>query len=123
MLNNYKFTRENIVKQITSFDEATQDGHYWFPLFDEINEEKGENLDDYFYPREMFKHKMYFTKEDIRLYLSKRKERINMDVKYRKALRFYETNKELKRFNVKDIVPPNEFTVGELIDAFEYIVY
>lgn len=123
MLNNYKFTRENVVKQITSFDEATRDGHYWFPLFDEINEEKGENLDDYFYPREMFKHKMYFTKEDIRLYLSKRKERINMDVKYRKALRFYETNKELKRFNVKDIVPPNEFTVGELIDAFEYIVY
>ena len=48
--------------------------------------------------------------------------KVNTDVKYRKALRFYEINKELKNFKIDDIVPPNEFTVSELIDSYEYII-
>lgn len=123
MLLLYKFTREDIVKKIKSYDKQTNDGHYWFPIFDEVNEERGITTDDYYYPREMFKNKLYFTEDDIKLYLAKRKQRVNMDLKYRKALRFYDINKELKLYHVNDKVPPNEFTVGELIDAYEFIIY
>ena len=65
---------------------------------------------------------MYFTDEDIELYLSKEKKDVNMDAKYRKGLQFYETNKELKSLNISDLVLPNEFTVEELIDSYEYII-
>lgn len=121
MINHYKFSREDIVKIIKTKDK-TEDGHYWFPDFDDFNELKGNKEDSYYYSRDMFKHKMYFTDEDIQLYTAKKKKNTDIDFKYRKAVRFYEINKELKSFNVNDIVPPNKFTVAELIDAYEYII-
>ena len=122
MINHYKLDRNDIINLIKN-NQKTRDGNYWYPYFDEINEEKGKKNDcDYYYPREMFKHKMYFTDEDVELYLSKEKKDINMDAKYRKSLQFYETNKELKSLNISDLVLPNEFTVEELIDSYEYII-
>lgn len=122
MINLYKFNRNDIINLIKA-QKKTNDGHYWYPNFDDINEMKGnENDDEYYYARELFKHKMYFTVADIEIYLSKKKMKVNIDVKYRKALRFYEINKELKKFKIDDIVPPNEFTVAELIDSYEYII-
>lgn len=122
MINHYKLSREDIVKLIKS-EETTKDGHYWYPYFDDLNEIKGQKEDNYYYPREMFKHKLYFTNEDIELYLAKKKMNINMDVKYRKGIRFYDINKELKNLKLNDVVPPNQFSISELIDAYEYIIY
>lgn len=121
MIKYFKFDREEIINNIKK-TKKTNDGHYWYPKFLEMNEQQGDKDDDYYYSRDLFRYKMYFTDKDIDLYLSKKRKNINMDIKYRKALRFYETNKELKNFNVDDIVPPNSFSIGDLVDAYEFFI-
>lgn len=122
MINYFKFDRNEIINIIKK-KKRTKDGHYWCPEFMQMNELKGNKEDEYYYARELFRYKMYFTEKDIDLYLAKKKKNANMDIKYRKALRFYDTNKELTKFKVDDIVPPNAFTVSELVDAYEFIIY
>ena len=51
MINHYKLSRNDIINLVKN-NQKTRDGNYWYPYFDEINEEKGKKNDyDYYYPR------------------------------------------------------------------------
>ena len=84
MLTYYNLSRVELVKLIKSSNK-TFDGNYWFPRFLELNFEKGKQSDsDYYYDREYFKYKMYFTRKDIEIFLSKkRNNKFDIDDFYR----------------------------------------
>lgn len=122
MLNYYNLSRTELVKLIKS-SNRTLDGNYWFPRFLELNLEKGKQNDTgYYYEREYFKYKMYFTRNDIKTFLSKKKVRkFDIDELYRKSCMFYDTNKELFTLDINDFIPGRDYKLCELIDCFEYI--
>ena len=118
----YENSREENVKYIKKC-EKTKEGYYWCPDFLNKNLNEGGLNDDekYFYDRDLFKYKMYFSEEEINVYLSEKMCEFDIDQMYRKACLFHETNKELKKNKIKDKVGNYLFTLEELIDCFEYI--
>lgn len=123
MLQNYKYTREEIIETIKKKNEKTKEGYYWCPYFIEMNmDENGLNCDDkYFYDRDVFKYKMYFSEKEMEAYISEKVCFVNIDDMYRKSCLFHETNYELKDHKLKDKVKNYLFNVEELIECFEYL--
>ena len=121
--NNFLFSREELVSFIKK-GEKTQDGHYWCPRVYLILEINGDIKDEkYIYERNMFKHKLYYTKQDIEIFLeTEALLDIDVDDLYRKSYKFYETNKELTILSIKDKIPGKEFTLEELIDTYEFMM-
>lgn len=117
----YKYSREEIVK-IVKQCKKTKDGYYWCPKFRFLNLDVGNNKDDYYYNREMFRFKMYFSDNELNVYLSKDRLDYNFLDFYRKSCRFYETNKNIDSLDIDDYVIGKKFKLGELIDCFEFIV-
>lgn len=124
MINEYKFSREKIISLIKSYNKRTRDGFYWYPNFILENLIQGNEKDyEYYYPRDFFKYKMYFSDNDIDAYLSKEKiSDYNSDSMYRKSYDFYDKNKDLCNIkNIKKRLPDVDFTIENLIDCYEYI--
>lgn len=119
----YAYSRDDIVRTIRDC-ECTSDGIYWCPyVWDKLMREG--LLDDsiYAYKREMFEKKMYFTENDIDLFLSEKKI-FNLDELnyYNKSKRFSSINDDLKNLSIYDYVPNKLFTLEELLDCYEYII-
>lgn len=123
MINEYKLSREKIVDMIKSNNNRTHDGFYWYPKFILENLIQGNEKDyEYYYPRDFFKYKMYFSNNDIDAYLSKKKLMFNIDSMYRKSFDFFDKNKDLINIdNIKKNIPSVDFTIENLIDCYEYI--
>lgn len=117
----YRYSREEIVEIIKKCDK-TKDGFYWCPKFRILNIDEGDKKDDYYYNRELFRFKLYFSDDEINLYLSKDRLDYNFLDFYRKSTRFYETNKNIVSLNINDYIAKKKFKVGELIDCFEFII-
>lgn len=117
----YRHSREEIVKTIRNC-EKTKDGFYWCPKFRILNLDVGNIKDDYYYKRELFEYKMYFSEKEIGVYLSKERLDYSFLDLYKKSQRFYENNKNIQSLNINDYVFKNKFKVGELIDCFEFII-
>ena len=123
MILYYCLSRKEIINIIKRKDK-TSDGYYYFPDFNILNELKGNIVDvNYYYNRNIFKNKVYFTDYDINLYLSEKKiEDFDYD-EYRAIYdKFYDIFKEFKILNLKDKIPNEENTIENLIDTYEYII-
>lgn len=123
MEKKFKYSREELVSIIRSH-EVTNDGLYWCPYVCDMLFDSGDNVDTkYAYSRKLFENKMYFAETDIELFLSERHiYNLFEDEYYNKSLRFRKTNGELVKLKVDDVVPGKEFTIGELVDCYEYII-
>ena len=124
MIIEYEYCREQIAENILCDGKKTNDGFYWYPSFIYENSLEGNCKDyEFYYPREMFKFKLYFSEDDIKAYLSKKKiDNFDIDFMFRKSIQFYDNNKELKKYkNINIKLPGVEFTLNELIDCFEYL--
>lgn len=124
MINEYKFSRKKLVELIKNNNKITHDGFYWYPNFILENVIPGNEKDyEYYYPREFFKYKMYFSTNDLEAYLALEKiSDYNADGMYRKSFDFYDKNKDLCNIkNIKKKIPDVDFTIENLIDCYEYI--
>lgn len=123
MIHEYYYTREQIVENIINDGKITNDGYYWYPNFININLKEGNEKDyEYYYPRELFKYKLYFSRYELKIYLSKIKLDYDIDDMYRKSIKFYENNISLININnINKKLPNVDFTLNELIDCFEYL--
>ena len=122
MIKYYKYKRYEIVEKIKK-EKKTPDGYYWCPFFLEINlDDNGLNFDDeYFYDRELFKYKMYFSEIELDVYLSKNMCMFDVDDMYRKSCLFHESNKSLVNHKLTEKVDNYLCNVMELIECFEYL--
>lgn len=124
MIIEYEYCREQIVENILCDGKKTNDGFYWYPNFSYENLLEGNCKDyEFYYPREMFKFKLYFSKSEIEAYLAKNKiNNFDIDFMFRKSIQFYDNNKNLIEYkNINKKLPNVEFTLNELIDCFEYL--
>lgn len=124
MLKTYNYSREQIISFIKNEYSFTKEGIYWCPCFNFLcfDENNGKYTDEeYYYEREIFSNVMYLTEKEIEVFLSPVQiDKFDINLYKDKTNRFYETNFELFSFNVWEKVPYNLFTVGELVDYYEY---
>lgn len=119
---SFKYSRTTLSK-IIRHSNQTKDEFYWCPFIHTILLEPGSCQDnDYFYNRDLFEKKLYFTEYDLQLLMEKEEIQGFDQIYYKqKSEKFFNTNEELVNLEVYDRVPKNVFTVGELIDTFEFI--
>lgn len=121
MIETYAISRNDFYILI-KYSKKTPDGYYWYPNFHNLCLKSGKNSDDgYYYDRKLFEYKLYFKPEELEAFVSKKKIDIDIDFMYRKSIKFYENNKELKYLDLKDNIPSSDYNLHELIDCFEYI--
>lgn len=118
----YALSRRNIMNLIYD-SPITKDGYYYFPNFNTFNEMKGDVSEpEYYYPRLMFRNRVYFDTIDCLLYLSRKKFRgIHPDYYRAYSEKFYEMYKGYKTLGLKDKIPEEHYSLEELIDNFEFI--
>ena len=122
MINKYKFDRTEIILLIKNAPQ-TRDGFFYYPKFNDINEEKGYISDnDYFYKRIFFKNKFYFSQKDLYLFLTKKQDKkINEFEFIKKTNNFKKIFLSFKHLNLKEKPPNEKYTIEEMIDTFEFI--
>ena len=121
MLTDFKYDREDIVKKIFKI-KPTKDSNFLLPvsLAREIQMRGGETIDDkYYYPRKMFENNLYFSLEDITLFLAQKSHNIREEAYYTEQSRFALLNQEIVGRPIKQRVGGKLFTVEELIDMNE----
>lgn len=125
MIEGFKFSREEIVKMIKEKCERTKDGIYWTPNISAYLSTKGFTEDkDYYYPREDFFNKVYFTKLDFDYFLAiGRKNNYIYDLMHEIDKKFLETNYDTFGLKLKQKVKPYDFNVEELLNNYIFMRY
>lgn len=122
MLYAYKLSREEIKDFIIKNSEKTKDNIYWCPKAIPIILESGLKRDlNYYYPRSIFKNKVFFTPIDFEYFLARKK--INNDYAARVieiSEEFLKNNSDTLKLKLKDKVYPYDFSVEELLNNFIY---
>lgn len=119
MLRTYLLSRTEITSIIKGCPK-TKNGFYWCPRFLELVFLNGPVIeDDYFYDRELFINKLYFSNEDLKAFNSKKG--LNFDIQFMKlkSNRFYEINGNLRTLQIKDKIYKELYTLEDVIDCFE----
>lgn len=117
---SYKYSRYTLFRMIKAC-QKTEDGHYWTAFMPDLLLVEGRVKDsEYFYSREMFAKKMYFTERDVDIFMSK--EALDVDeLEFAQVSeKFFETNKDIGNLDVTMKLYQESFTVGELIDCFVF---
>ena len=125
MIKGFKFSREEIVKMIKERCERTKDGIYWTPGIYIYLSGKGLCEDEkYYYKREDFYNKVYFTKIDFEYFLAKDVKN-NRIYDMMKAIdeKFIENNYDTLGLKLKQKVKPYDFKLYELLDNYIYTKY
>ena len=122
MIRSNQLSRIELVDLIRK-SPKTHDGYYFFPRFPTLLMSKGNIKDNgYHYDRSIFKDKMAFTEEEIRVFLAKRSIKFDfmlmrlVDSKLKEAIKGYEF------LCLKDIVLNKEYSLEELIDTTIYLI-
>ena len=125
MIDGFKYSREEIVKMIKEKCERTKEGVYWTPNISAYLATKGLCDDkDYYYEREGFLNKVYFTKIDFEYFLSnERKNNYYYDTMKEIDKKFIENNYDTFGLKLKNKVKPYDFTVEELLNSYIYMRY
>ena len=125
MIQGFKFSREEIVKLIKERCERTTDGIYWTPDIAAYLSTKGFTEDkDYYYPREDFLSKVYFTKLDFDYFLAtERKNNYIYDLMREIDNKFLENNYDTFGLKLKQKVKPYDFNVEELLNNYIFMRY
>lgn len=117
---SYMITRTKIYKLIRRCRQ-TGDGFYWCPVVRFLLDIEGPYVDTYYYPRELFIKKMYYSEYDLDMFMSKEEMDVNESEYWNDEEMFYDTNKELTSFEVYDNVVGQKFSIGELVDNYEFV--
>lgn len=125
MIDGFRFSRQEIVKLIQEKCERTKDGIYWTPNISAYLSTRGFSEDiDYYYPREDFLDKVYFTKTDFDYFLSKERKN-NYIYENMRAIdkKFIENNYDTFGLKLKQKVKPYDFNVEELLNNYIFMRY
>ena len=125
MIDGFKYSREEIVKMIKEKCERTKEGIYWTPNISAYLTTRGFCEDkDYYYEREGFFNKVYFTKIDFEYFLSpERKNNYSYDMMKEIDKKFIENNYDTFGLKLKNKVEPYDFNVEELLNSYIYMRY
>lgn len=125
MINGFKFSREEIVKMIEEKCEKTKDGIYWTPTISAYLSVRGLSEDKkYYYKREDFLDKVYFTSMDFQYFLSKKKlDTYTFNMMKEIDKKFICNNYDTFGLKIKKKVKPYDFTVEELLDTYVFMRY
>lgn len=119
MEKRFRYTRQKLMKIINKC-RISSEGVYWCPFLIDLIELEGEISDDeYFYPREIFYKKMYFSEEDLEIFLSKTEKKLEINEYMHKNLNFYYTNQDILNLEIYDKIN-NLYTISELLDMYEF---
>lgn len=122
MIRSCLLSRKELVDLIRKAP-ITKDGHYFFPRFKVlVLLEGGIKETGYFYDRSIFRDKICFDEDDIRMFCAKKKVNLDIDLKRIIDNKLNETLKGLEFLHLKDIIPSSSYTLEELIDSTIYLI-
>lgn len=122
MIRSCLLSRKELVDLIKR-SPRTKDGYYFFPRFRALILLEGDIRDTgYFYDRLMFKDKMCFDENDIRMLIAKKKVSVDIDLIRMIDTKIQSTLKGLEFLYIKDKIPGGDYTLEELIDSTIYFV-
>lgn len=121
MIRSNLLTRQELVQMIKNAPQ-TRDGYYFFPRFTNLVLSPGKIKDNgFFYDRSLFKEKMCFHDEDLKIFLSKRSMKVDMQLNHFIDMKLKDALQGLEFLDLNDRVSGKDYTLGELIDTTIYI--
>jgi len=121
MIRSNLFSRNELVEMIRKAPK-TRDGYFFFPRFTNLVLAPGKIKDNgFFYDRSLFKEKMVFHEDDLKLFLSKRSIKMDMQLEHFLDAKLKDALKGLEFLDVNDKICGKDYTLGELIDTTIYI--
>lgn len=122
MIKSCLFSRAELVDMIQKAPK-THDGYYFFPRFLVLVMEPGKIRDSgFFYDRSIFADKMCFNDQDIKIFLAKKKMKIDLELNRFIDIRLKDVLKGIEFLNLKDTIPQQTYSLEELIDTTIYLV-
>lgn len=125
MIIGYRFTRQEIADKIKSCCKKTKDGIYWIPKITPFISLPGLNEDNkYYYERQEFARKLYFTDFDF-LYFLAEKPLNNYIYAIMKKIdsSFLDNNYDTIGLELKQKVSHYDFTLEELLNNYINLRY
>lgn len=123
MIRSCLLSRKELVDLIKK-SPRTKDGYYFFPRFKILMQTEGKIRDSgYYYDRYLFKDKICFDETDIKLFLSKKKIKVDFDLRKLVDDKVNQILEGLEYLELHDKIPGNDYTLEELIDSCIYITY
>ena len=111
------------LKKMVENAPRTHDGYYFFPRFRALVQAKGKVKDsNYAYDRQIFYNKIVFSEEDLKMFVSKKKLKIDIDLMLLLDKKINDTIAGLEYLDLKDKVFKQDYTLEELIDNCIYVV-
>jgi len=121
MIRSNLLSRKELVELIKKSPQ-TKDGYYYFPRFKNLILQQGKEKDTgYFYDRCLFQNKMCFHEEDFKVFLSKRKMKIDFQLEHFIDTKLEEALKGIEFLALDDKLYGKDYTLGELIDTTIYL--
>lgn len=122
MIQSCLLSREELMKMILN-SQKTKDGYYFFPRFKILSRIKGKKKDnEYYYDRELFFNKMCFNDEEIKLFMSKRKMKYDIELMKIIDNRLNDILAGIEYLDLVDKIPDKDFNLEELIDSCIYMI-
>ena len=125
MINGYRFTRQELVDKIKKYCKKTKDNIYWITKITTFISLKGLDEDKkYYYPRDDFKDKVYFTTLDFIYFLAEKPINEHVFSLMKKIDQSFLTiNYDTIGLELKQKVTPYDFTLEELLDNYINLKY
>lgn len=125
MISGYRFTRQELVDKIKACCKKTKDNIYWIPKITPFISLKGLNEDrKYFYNRDEFSKKIYFTDYDFLYFLTEKPLNRHIYAVMKKIDdAFLNNNYDTIGLELKQKVLPFDFTLEELLNNYINIRY
>ena len=121
MIRSCLMSRKEL-KDLIEKSPQTADGHYFFPRFNVLLMAPGKIKDTgFYYDRSLFKDKMCFDDEDIRMLTAKKKMKVDIEKKAYITSKLKEALEGVECLDLKDKLINQDFTLEELIDTCIYI--
>lgn len=123
MIRSCLLSRKELVDLIKK-SPKTRDGYYFFPRFKILVQTEGKIRDSgYYYDRYFFKDKICFDETDIKLFLSKKKIKVDFELRKLVDDKVNQILEGIEYLELHDKIPGNDYTLEELIDSCIYITY
>lgn len=122
MIRACQYSRKELADIVLKAPQ-TEDGYYYCPRFKALVLAPGEIKDsNYYYDRDLFKRKMVFSINDIKLFLSPKEMDYDLNLLSIMDTKLEEIIKGIEYLDIKDIVPQTTYTLEELIDTGVFFI-
>lgn len=121
MIRSCLLSRKEL-KDLIEKAPKTKDGYYYFPRFYILLLAEGKIKDNgFYYERDFFKNKICFDDLDIKMFMSKKKIKVDIEAREFVDLKLKEAVKGVECLDLKDKLIGQEFTLEELIDTCIFV--